>query len=238
MNNLVTIEKQEPITTSEIISDGVKYQHRTVLKLIREHEKDIKEFGTLTLGVRKSKGRPTEFYNLNEGQTYFILTLMQNNENVTVFKKELVKEFIRMKKALMQVEINHQNKEWQQARLDGKAVRRETTDAIKDFVEYAVKQGSTNAVRYYGNITKMENKALFMLEQKFDNIREVLNNHQLSTLKIADRIVYESLQEGMERGMHYKDIFKLAKERVETLTTLIKPTMIISMTEVKLLNEH
>ena len=235
MNNLITIEKDELMTTSLVVSEGVGYEHRTVLKLIKEHEKDISEFGTLALGVRKSRGRPTEFFHINEAQVYFLMTLMQNNEKVTKFKKELVKEFVRMRKALVNLHVMHQDEQWKQSRLDGKIMRKETTDAIKDFVEYAVMQGSKSAVRYYGNITTMENKALFILEQKFDNVREVLNNHQLSTIKIADRIVYESLQEGMERGMHYKEIYKLAKERVETLATLVKPTIVISATEVKLI---
>ena len=238
LNKLVLIEKNDLVTTSLTLSEGVKYEHRTVLKLIREHLNDLHEFGTLALGVRKSRGRPTEYYKLNELQVYFLMTLMQNNEKVTRFKKELIKEFGRMRNALLSIQINHQNQEWQQLRLEGKAVRRETTDAIKDFVEYAVKQGSKNAIRYYSNISKMENKALFILEQKFENVREVLNNHQLSTLKTADRIVYETLHEGMERNMDYKDIYKLAKERVETLATLVKPTIVVSELEVKLIGEE
>ena len=238
VNNLVLIEKNNLITTSLIVAKGVDYEHRTVLQLIRKHLKDLHEFGTLTLGMRKSRGRPTEYYNLNELQVYFLMTLMQNNEKVTRFKKELIKEFGRMKNALLSIQVMHQNQEWQQLRIEGKAVRRETTDAIQDFINYATTQGSKNAIRYYSNISKMENKALFILEQKFENVREVLNNHQLSTLKTADRIVYETLQEGMERGLHYKDIYQLAKERVETLATLIKPTIVVNETEVKLIGEE
>jgi hypothetical protein len=43
------------------------------------------------------------------------------------------------------------------------------------------------------------------------------------------------LQEGMEKGMHYKDIYKLAKERVEQLASLVKPTIVITAEEIKLL---
>jgi phage regulator Rha-like protein len=235
MNNLVVIEKDELMVSSLNIALGVKYEHASMMKTIRRHSEDLESFGTLRLTVQKSKGRPTHFFELNEAQVYFLMTLLENNEQVKKFKKNLVKEFMRMRKALIGIQVMHQNKEWQQARLDGKAVRRETTDAIKDFVEYAVVQGSKSAVMYYGNISKMENKALFILEQNFDNVREVLNNHQLSTLKTADRIVYETLQEGMERSMHYKDIYKLAKERVETLATLVKPTIVITSTEIKLI---
>lgn len=235
MNNLVEISKNELVTTTLVVAESVDYEHRSILKLIKEHENEFEDFGTLALSVRKSKGRPTQFYTLTEPQTYYLLTLMQNKPMVSKFKKELVKEFMRMRKALVGIQAQHQNKEWQQARLDGKAVRKETTDAIKDFVEYAVKQGSKNAITYYSNISKMENKALFILEQKFDNIREVLNNHQLSTIRMADRIVYEALQEGMERSMDYHDIYKMAKERVESLAKLVKPTIVISETELKLI---
>jgi phage regulator Rha-like protein len=236
MSNLVIIEKNDLLTTSLVIAEGVKYEHRTVLKLIREHETSIKEFGIITLGVRKStRGKPTEFYNLNEPQVYFLLTLMKNNEQVTKFKINLVKEFMKMRKALMNLQVMHQDKQWQQSRLSGKAIRREETDVIKSFVEYAVMQGSTNAVRYYANITNMENKALFIMEQKFPNVREVLNHQQLSTLKVADKMVMDTLQEGMECDMHYKEIYKLAKERVEQLASLVKPTIVISATEVKLI---
>jgi len=236
MNGLVVIEKEELLTNSLILAEGVGYEHRTVLKLIREHECDIKDFGIISLGVRKSRrGKPTEFYNLTESQVYFIMTLMQNSDAVTKFKKELIKEFMRMRKALINVKVMHQNEEWQRARLEGKAIRRETTDVLKDFVEYAISQGSKNALRYYSNITNMENKSLFIIEQKFDNIREVLNNHQLATLRVADIAVQNALQEGMERSMHYKDIYLLAKERVEKISEAIKPTIVISATEVKLL---
>lgn len=237
MNNLVEIRKNsELVTTTEVIAKRTNVQHKNVIEQVREYKTDLEEFGIIAFETRKNRsGKPTEFCVLNESQTYYLLTLMRNNEVVIKFKKELVKEFMRMRKSLIQIHVQHQNKEWQQARLDGKAIRKETTDAIKDFVEYAVKQGSKNAVTYYSNISKMENKALFILEQKFDNIREVLNNHQLSTIRMADRIVYEALQEGMERSMNYKDIYKMAKERVESLATLVKPTIVISETELKLI---
>jgi phage regulator Rha-like protein len=237
MQNIVEIEKRDLITNSLVIAEGIGYEHRTVLKLIREHEIDLKEFGIISLGVRKSKrGKPTEFYNLSESQTYFLLTLMQNNESVTKFKKELVKEFMRMRKALISVQVRHQNEEWKLKREASKVQRLETTDAIKLFVEYAVKQGSSNAITYYSNITQMEYRALFLLKQKFPNLKDYLNMKQLNVLEIADTIVEDTLKEGMELEMHYKDIFKLAKERVESFAKIMKPSIVITMEEIKLLD--
>ena len=85
LNKLVLIEKNDLVTTSLTLSEGVEYEHRTVLKLIREHLNDLHEFGTLALGVRKSRGRPTEYYKLNELQVYFLMTLMQSFHNALLF---------------------------------------------------------------------------------------------------------------------------------------------------------
>ena len=41
--------------------------------------------------------------------------------------------------------------EWQANRTTGKVMRRELTDAIQQFVQYAESLGSKNATRYYGN---------------------------------------------------------------------------------------
>lgn len=69
MNELVKIESNEPVTTSLIIAEGTENEHRAVLQLIKTHEKDLNEFGTLAFQMRKSGGRPTEYAVLNEMQT-------------------------------------------------------------------------------------------------------------------------------------------------------------------------
>ena len=160
---------------------------------------------------------------------------MRNNEKVTVFKEELIKEFMRMRKALMQLQITRQSEEWKNKREQSKLSRLEVTDEIKEFVEYATNQGSQNAKMYYSNLTKMEYKSLFLLEQKFPNLKDFLNHKQLSSLETADHIVEETLKEGMNLQMNYKDIYQLAKKRIEELANLIKPSIVISIDEIKLL---
>lgn len=235
MVSMVTLERDDAVTRSSVLAEGVGNDHNAVVQLIRTHENHLRDLGTFQVEIEKTKGRPREVYILNEPQAYFLITLMRNSEQVIRFKKELIKAFMEMRKVIIQLKANHQNQDWQQARLDGKAMRKETTDAIKDFTEYAIGQGSKNALMYYSNITRMENKALFIMEQKFPNLREVLNHQQLATLRVVDKMVSDTLQEGMEKDMNYKDIFKLARDRVEQLAMLIKPTIVISATEVKLI---
>jgi hypothetical protein len=102
----------------------------------------------------------------------------------------------------------------------GKLIRREQTDTIQEFVQYATAQGSTQAHRYFCNITKMENQALFLLEQKFKNLRDILDLNQLGLVRTADSIVKKALSEGMAGNLFYKDIYKLAKTRIETLAAI------------------
>jgi len=233
---LVTLSNERPITTSEIVAEGTKRSHKSVIQLIRNHKKDLDEFGVVPFEMRKSKGRPLGYAVLNEPQVYFLLTLMRNTDVTVKFKKNLIKEFMRMKTVLLDLHKQRNTIEWSGTRQIGKQSRKETTDSIQSFIQYATIQGSKNAIRYYSNITKMENKALFILEQKYPNIREMLNVHQLTTLNTADIVVMDALKEGMEKELNYKDIYVLAKKRVENLAELIKPTVVINLDEVKVLN--
>jgi len=92
----------------------------------------------------------------------------------------------------------------------------------------ANKSATMSRKRYYANISKMENQALFLLEQKYKNLRDALDIHQLSTVKSADMIVMKALSDGMAQGLHYKDIYKLAKLRVESFAEIIGKTLIPS----------
>ena len=116
--------------------------------------------------------------------------------------------------------------EWQEARTTGKLARREETDAIKEFVGYARGQGSQNAQQYYLALSKMVNKELFFLGngESHGNLRETLDARQLTTLKVADRVVARALREGMESGREYKTVFAEAKGKIKLLAQLVGKT--------------
>lgn len=59
----------------------------------------------------------------------------------------------------------------------------------------------------------------------------MLDRMQLVHLTVADNLVSKALEEGMEQGMFYKDIYKLAKERVETFAGFIGRTSVIEVKE-------
>ena len=220
MKNLVILENNTPITTSKIISNGVNVKHKNVIELIGRHQERIKNLrGVLPFQTEKPKkgnkgGRPENYYLLDELQATFLITLMKNSEIVLDFKEALVKQFIAQRKWILEQKTQKANQQYIETRNQSKIGRRQETDIIKEFIEYAKRQGSQSSEKYYMIISKMENSAFFILKEKFKNVREVLSITQLSKIIVADMIVKTAIIEGMEKEMYYKDIFQLAKKKV------------------------
>lgn len=201
--------------------EGLKVEHKAITDLIKKYENHFQEIRTFSfLKVKSTGGRPAEFCYLDEEQATFLITLMKNSPVVVPFKKRMTREFFRMRKFIAQQMNQKANAEWLEQRAAGKLIRRTETDTVKEFVEYAVAQGSQNAHRYYSNISMMENKALFLIDQKYKNVRDLLDIHQLSTIQIADRIVSKAIKEGMEQKLHYKEIYQMAKSRIEIFSVI------------------
>jgi phage regulator Rha-like protein len=221
--DLVVIKNGEPVTDSLKIASGLKLQHRAIVQLIRRYQDRFIESGngTFTFEMLKSGGRPTPVATINEENAVFLITLIRNSDLSVEFKHKLSKSFMKMKKALIQKYSNEQNAEWVERRKMGISQRKEQTDIIKRFVDYAMDSGSKNAFRYYGNITTMQNRALFFLTEKFPNLRDIMDASQLIVISAADQIVLKTLRDGMSEGLPYKDIYKRAKESVESFAKII-----------------
>lgn len=227
MTEMVKLAQGVPMASTLDMWRGLAVEHVAIIKLIKKYEgnfQSIRPFGFLN--SKSTGGRPAEYAMLDEEQATFLITLMRNSVTVVPFKLKLTREFYRMKQELVRIASQGQNAEWLETRKAGKETRMIATDSIKTFVAYAKRQGSIKAEMYYANISKMENSALFFLEQKYANLRDALNIHQLSTIKSADQIVMKALNDGMERGMHYREIYQLAKLRVESFAEIIGKTLI------------
>ena len=209
---------------------GLGYsEHRVIKNLINTNKLDFEEFGVLHEENAKPKtgtkgGRPEKAFLLNEQQFTLLITLVGNTEESKTFKKRLVKEFFRMREQLQELG------QYAKVRSDGKAYRKKETDVIKQFIEMAKAQGASDGIKHlYSTLTTMENKALFVLEQSYPNIRDVLNVGQLMQVCVADQIVERVYAEAVESNMHYNDAYKLAKERVTAYADVVgkSPIMMI-----------
>ncbi|MCT1177976.1 transcriptional regulator [Pediococcus pentosaceus] len=115
----------EPFTTAEMIAEYAGVSKHAVNQLVRQYKNDLEEYGILAFEMRKSsgRGRPKKIYQLNEEQATLLITYLDNTPQVRAFKKELVRQFYAMKTELLQRQL---------VRTNGKAGRREMTDAIKE----------------------------------------------------------------------------------------------------------
>ena len=229
---IVLMDGKKAFTTTRIIAEGMGIEHHAVMILTKKYASELNYLGrTSEFEIRKFKtaGRPGEEAILDEQQTTFLITLMRNSKIVVSFKKKLTEEFFKMRTALAKIAAQQKDANWLEMRKDGKIAHRQKTEVIKRFVEYATAQGSKSAHRYYMALAKMENSALFFLEQRFKNVREVLVIRQLMIVSLADDVVENALVAGMEDGLPYKDCFRLAKERVIAFAELAGRSPILSL---------
>lgn len=189
-------------------------RHRQLMDNIRKYQDKFEELGLLpfqTEAVEEDGARGIKYQQyalLNEDQAYFLLTLSRNSDAVVAAKLALVKAFRQARGHIAKTET---------ARIEGKKARSEETAAIAELVQYATDHGSESAKMYYVSITKMTNKLLGIEAGK----RESLPPHALDALRLAETMIDVAISDGLRAGLHYKQIYALAKGKVSLLVPLL-----------------
>ena len=231
-NELVHTIRGEVYTSSKIIAEmlsGSKDQHRNILKTIEFLLKNaefqsrsdatvfIHESGSIfkETTFKNKMGRKYKAYDMNEQAYMFLAMQLGQYKNALEVQGLIIQSFMIMKQALM----NKHNATFIEKRNQGKIARKDETDAIKEFVEYATNQGSKSASMYYQNITKMTNKALEILLQSKDGkpLRDLATVAELGFIQVVDNRASQAIQDGMNRKLPYKEIYKFAKTEVESI---------------------
>lgn len=214
-DSYISLISSEFRVDSRELAPFLDQRHRTILELLDKYPEDFEELNPLTVQTEKGVSLPqggfartARYYMLTEDQCYLLLTYSKNTEAARRRKLKLVKAFKDARAQLAQRDM---------ARIEGKAVRRTETDAIKDLVEYATAKGSNNAVMYYATITKMTNAALGIEAGQ----RDFLDHKDLQHVKVAETIVEIAIRDGLKAELDYKDIYKLCKDRVSSIAAVL-----------------
>lgn len=216
---LIVVKGINVFTTSLAISEGVGIDHKSVIKLIKTHS-NTELLSRFEIAKVSTKGRPIDVIYLDEMQATFLIMLMKNSTKVIEFKQKLTKAFFKQRALLQKLLTQKDNAEWIEKRNQTKVMRRESTDAIQRFIEYAKDQGSKSAEKYYMNFSRMELTGLFLIEQKFPNARDVMSLRQLNLIEMADEAVAVSLTESMSKNISYKECYQIAKEKISLLSRI------------------
>lgn len=211
--SLEIIEVQKELRTdSRQLASFLDHRHRTILENIDKYSAELLELNPLPFQSEMGKPLPqggfakaTRYALLTEDQCYFLLTLMRNNDKVVRAKLELVKAFKNARAQLAERDI---------ARIDGKAIRLNETKAIQRLVDYATGAGSEHAHNYYASITKLTNKLVGIESGK----RDALDAKTLAKIAQVEQVIDLAIRDGLKAKMSYKDIYKLAKMRAESVS--------------------
>lgn len=223
MNDLVVMHEGKQMVSSQLVADKFEKAHRDVLRAIKNLDcsEEFKVRNFAQCSFKNKMNREYEGFMMTRDGFSF-LCMGFTGKKAAEWKEAFINAFNSMEKQILQ---QNDSLEWKQARLQSKSARRSFTDVVKQFVEYATKQGSKSAVMYYTNITKMEYAALELTEkgQKLPkDFRDTLDCMDLCFLATAEQVAKNALQQGMEMEMHYKEIYQLAKERVFTYSETVK----------------
>ncbi len=102
---------------------------------------------------------------------------------------------------------------WIDTRQNNKENRLKETDVIKQLMDYAKEQGSTHSDRLYTVYTKL---AKSVIAGNRDNV----GVSELNNLTLVESIILKTIQIDMSRQMHYKDIYKDCKNRIEQFANI------------------
>lgn len=213
------------LTSTKIIAKYTKVKHQNILQLFRRHENNIKRFGVIMFRTCKPEkgskgGRPETFYFLNEEQFTFFIMLMANSVEVVEFKIKINKQFHKMRKALLEIKLRQQNKEWLEAREKGKQSRKLVVKEYENYLKYSVANGSKtyekNPSLVYSKFSDMVNKALFEFEFKppKGKTRDYMNQSQLNIVNSAELLAQRIIQKELDKGTEYHEIYQITKKKM------------------------
>jgi len=209
---IVSIQHREAMTTSLIVAEVFGKRHDRVLEAIRNFIADLPEGAPFfrETSYTDLSNRAQAAYEMNR-DGFSLLAMGFTGKKALGFKLKYIEAFNKMERAL----LNKNNLSWQHERAIGKIGRRAETDTIARFVNYATAQGSKSAKLYFMQITKMTNQALFMVSATGpQSFRDTLDSMQLSFLTTAEHIIRQVLEDGMTAGLHYRDVYKLSRDKV------------------------
>lgn len=86
--NMVVVNKEtgEPRVSTLDIALGTELDHPSVIKLVRNYQDALEEFGQVRFEIRLNKqGSKTQYAMLNERQSSLIISFMRNSEVVVDF---------------------------------------------------------------------------------------------------------------------------------------------------------
>lgn len=212
MDELVFLNRNEPMTDSLTVAEKFHKRHDTVMRAVDNHRKiaavkDRKLYHDAS--YTDAKGEQRRMVLMNR-QGYEILVMGFTGAEALEWKLKYSDAFTAMESLLME----KQTETWLETRKQGKLTRRAETDVIQQLIEYAKAQGSEHAQMLYLTYSK--------LAKRFAGIdsRDTATTFQLNNLSLMEHMILNTIQTGMMADKYYKEIFQDCKRRLEAFSDI------------------
>lgn len=209
MNEIVYLKNDQALTDSLTVAEMFEKRHDHVLVKIEKILTDSPENSGqcfLKTKYKDASGKWNTKYLMNrDGFTF--LAMGFTGKKADEWKWKYINAFNAMEKIITE----KQTSIWIETRKQGMLVRKDETDVIQKLVEYAKEQGSGHADMLYVTYTKLANKMAGITK------RNEATTAQLNDLSTMERLIAKVVLDGMAAGLHYKEIYKNCKERLETV---------------------
>ncbi len=219
MDELITIRKEQAVTSSLQVAEAFGRRHDRVLRAIENLLVNVPKNGEVEFQKSTyvdAKGEERTIYFMNR-DAFSLLVMGFTGKNAIEWKLKYISAFNAMERLL----VEKQTSAWIESRKQGKITRRNETDVIKELVEYAKSQGSTHSDMLYMTYTRLVNRTIGVKNR--DNATIL----QINNLTLAEHIVLNTIRNGMAAGKTYKEIYQDSKTQLEAFSEIaFLPTLI------------
>lgn len=170
---------------------------------------------------REYRGARYTVYLLNR-DCFILLGMRFDTKSARKWQGQFIAAFNAMEERIITADANATDRQWLGQRDQGRIARKEETDVIREFVEYATMQGSKSAKFYYKHITNATYKALGLMVQSKPKLRDTMSLYEVSELILAERMAKNSLKKYMDLGRGYKDIYESVKDDLLNFGSVLK----------------
>lgn len=220
IKDLVISNKDGIFCDSQMVAKKFGKRHLDVVSVIKKLIDDfsnlrhVSNHPQINELIGEYHGTTFTYYEMDK-RFFSLLAMRFKGKRAFEWQVKFNDAFYEMERILIQTANNQQNELWKAQREQGKLIRREETDVIKQFVEYATSQGSTQAKFYYKHITNACYKCLGLVQHERPELRATLDIMQTNQLILAEKVASKSIIKYMEAKEHYKAIFTLVKQDLD-----------------------
>ena len=211
MDELVYLERDEAVCSSLDVSRSFGKRHDNVLRAIGgllENEETQKMFKKSNYVDSQNKQKYPMYLMNRDG--FSLLVMGFTGKKALDWKLKYINAFNQMEKIIRE----RQSQSWIESRSVGKLSRKAETDVLKQLVEYAKQQGSEHADMLYMTYSKLANKTAGVTD------RETATTQQLTNLSFVENIILNMVQDGTQKELPYKEIYRNVKERLSVVGRL------------------